>query len=71
MNDPDFQQHGGPHAAEHHANRPKGKKIHHSPFFWVAALFILPAMVIYVATNDLAFWPGSHAQQKPVPAVAP
>ncbi|MBC7369486.1 MAG: hypothetical protein H7343_22180 [Undibacterium sp.] len=70
MNDPQFQQHGGPHAAENAAHRPRGRRIHHSPFFWVAAVFILLAMGIYVATNDLAFWPGKKAQA-PVPALAP
>jgi hypothetical protein len=44
--------------------------MHHSPFFWVAAAFILLAMVIYVTTNNLAFGPG-HQPQEPVPALAP
>jgi hypothetical protein len=44
--------------------------MHHSPFFWVAAFFIMLAMIIYVLTNDLAFWPGSRAH-RPVPALAP
>jgi hypothetical protein len=44
--------------------------MHHSPFFWVSAFFILLAMLIYVTTNNLAFWPGKQAQQ-PVPALAP
>jgi len=44
--------------------------MHHSPFFWVAAAFIALAMIIYVTTNDLAFWPGHKAQQ-PVPALTP
>jgi len=44
--------------------------MHHSPFFWVAACFIMLAMIIYVTTNDTAFRPGKSAQQ-PVPALAP
>ncbi len=44
--------------------------MHHSRFFWLAAFFILLAMTIYVATNDLAFWPRQKSQQ-PVPALAP
>ena len=44
--------------------------MHHSPFFWVAAAFILVAMIIYVTTLNLAFRPG-HAPQAPVPATAP
>ena len=70
MNDPQFQQHGGPHTAANAPHRPYWKRIHHSPFFWVAAFFIFLAMGIYVATNDLAFWPGKKAQPA-VPALAP
>ena len=44
--------------------------MHHSPFFWVAAFFIMLAMVIYVATNNLAIAPGQKAQP-PIPALAP
>ena len=44
--------------------------MHHSPFFWVAAFFIMAAMVTYVMTGNLSFWPG-HEPQAPVPAVAP
>ena len=44
--------------------------MHRSPFFWVAAVFILIAMVVYVTTNNLAFFPGKQAQA-PVPALAP
>jgi len=44
--------------------------MHHSPFFWVAAFFIMLAMVIFVWTNGFAFWPGKSGPQ-PIPAVAP
>ena len=64
MDHPEFQQHGGPHTAEH---RPHRKPIHHSPFFWLAAFCLLAVMAIYVLTNNLAFWPG----EKPVPAIVP
>jgi hypothetical protein len=66
MNDPLFQQHGGPRPA----HRPYWKRMHHSPFFWIAAFCILLAMAIYVMTGNLAFRP-SRATQKPVPALAP
>ena len=69
MDNPKFQQHGGAHAAEHPHGR-HWKRMHHSPFFWVAAIFILLAMVIYVTTNNLSFLPGKKAQP-PVPALAP
>ena len=44
--------------------------MHHSPFFWVAAFFIMLAMAIFVWTNGLAFWPGKQGP-RPIPAVAP
>jgi len=69
MHEPKFQQHGGAPAAAH-AHRPAWKRLHHSPFFWVAAFFILLAMTVYVTTNDLAFWPGRKVQP-PTPALAP
>ena len=55
---------------EHPARGPAWKRIHHRPFFWVAAAFILLAMVVYIVTNDLALRPGRSAQ-KPIPALAP
>jgi len=70
MNDPQFQQHGGPHAAEHRPHGPAWKRIHHSPFFWIAAVFIGVAMIIYVTTNNLSIGPGTTSAQ-PVPALAP
>ena len=70
MNDPKFQQHGGDHAAEHPPHGPYWKRMHHSPFFWVAAAFILLAMIVYVTTNNMAFWPGQKAAP-PAPALAP
>ncbi len=66
MDHPKFQQHGGPNPAR----RPYWKRLHHSPFFWVAASFIMAAMIIYIATGNLAFRPG-RAPQAPVPAVTP
>ncbi len=44
--------------------------MHHSPFFWVAAFFILAAMVTFVMTSNLSFWPGKEPQ-KPVSALTP
>jgi hypothetical protein len=70
MNDHKYQQPGGPHAAEHPPHGPAWKRMHHSPFFWVAAVCIMLAMVVYVMTNNLAFWPGDKAQP-PVPALTP
>lgn len=69
MDDPKFHQHGGSPAA-HRPPGPRWKRMHHSPFFWVAAGFILLAMVIYVTTDNLALRPGRPAQEQ-VPVVAP
>jgi len=70
MADPKFQQHGGAHAAEHPPHGPYWKRMHHSPFFWVAFIFLMAAMFVYVITNNLALRPGKKARE-PVPAVAP
>jgi len=70
MNDSNPHQHDGGRGAEHPPHGPRWKRMHHSPFFWVAAFCIMLAMVIYVVTNGLAFWPGQKAQP-PVPALAP
>lgn len=67
---PKFQQHGGAHSAEHPPHGPYWKRMHHSPFFWVAFVFLMAGMIVYVVTNNLAFWPGEKAQQ-PVPALMP
>jgi hypothetical protein len=45
-------------------------RIHHRPFFWIAAFFILVAMVIYVMTDNLALRPRGRPGG-PVPALAP
>jgi hypothetical protein len=66
MDDPQFQQHGGPNPTR----RPYWKRIHHSPFFWMAAFLMLLAMAVYVVTENLAFRPG-RSPQKPMPALAP
>ena len=70
MNDPKFQQHGGDHAAEHPPHGPYWKRMHHSPFFWVAFVFLMLGMIFFVLSNNLAFWPGKKVPQS-VPALAP
>jgi hypothetical protein len=70
MSDPKFHQHGGEHPAGSPPPGPRWKRIRHSPFFWVAACFIMLAMVIYITSNNLSMRPGQGAQ-RPVPAIAP
>ena len=60
MNEAQFHQHGGPDAA----SRPRWKRIHHSPFFWIAACFILLAMIVYVVTGDLSFGRAEHRKAR-------
>jgi hypothetical protein len=50
------KEHGGPHVSGH-SDKPYWKRMHHSPFFWVAATFILIAMLIFVFTDGLLFRP--------------
>jgi hypothetical protein len=56
------KHHGGPHTD---ASRPQGpywKRMHHSPFFWVAAFFILLAMIIFVVTDGFLIRPRAQLQ---------
>lgn len=62
MNEPKFPPHCGARAVEHPPHGPHWKRLHHSPFFWVAAFFIALAMVIYVTTSNLSVVPGKTAQ---------
>lgn len=71
MHDPKFHANaGGAAGSQHPPHGPRWKRMHHSPFFWVAAVCLMGAMVIYVMTSNLSFWPGQEPRQ-PVPALAP
>jgi hypothetical protein len=71
MHDPKFHANtGGAAGSQHPPHGPRWKRMHHSPFFWVAAVCLMGAMVIYVMTSNLSFWPGQEPQ-KPVPALTP
>jgi hypothetical protein len=48
---------GGPHLVDHHSKQPAWKRIHRSPFFWVAAVCIAIAMYIFVTSLNLAVEP--------------
>jgi hypothetical protein len=50
------KHHGGPSAGTS-PQRPYWRRMHHSPFFWVAAFFILLAMVIFVTTDGFLLRP--------------
>jgi hypothetical protein len=34
------------------------RRIHHSPMFWIGIALCLAAIMIYVLSDDLAWWPG-------------
>ena len=70
MINPPFRSRHGIHALQHPPHGPYWKRMHRSKFFWIAAFFILLAMVIYVMTDSLSLLPGGHAR-KPAPALAP
>lgn len=59
MNDAERIQkhHGGPHLDGNIPSRPYWKRMHHSGFFWVAAFFLLLAMVIFVMTDGFLLRP--------------
>jgi len=48
------KQQGGPHLDGAKPQHPYWKRMHHSGFFWVAAFFLLLAMVIFVVTDGFA-----------------
>jgi hypothetical protein len=60
---------GGPHLVDHHSHQPAWRRIHRSPFFWVAALCIMAAMIIYITTGNLST--GAAKTAPPSPALAP
>lgn len=71
MNDPKFGKYGaGVQGSQHPPHGPAWKRMHRSPCFWVAAICILGAMIIYILTGNLSVWPGQGAR-KAVPALVP
>jgi hypothetical protein len=59
------------HDHRHHQSEHRPRKgIHHSPWFWVAVILMLIAMVYYVFSDDLALAPGPQ-QGQGEPAAGP
>ena len=58
------KHHGGP-PGDGSSRQPACKRMHRSPFFWVAAVCIMVAMVIFVVTDGFALRaapaPAAHA----------
>jgi hypothetical protein len=58
--------HGDPHGGSNHPDgRPYWQRAHRDWRVWIAALFILAAMTIYLATNDMRGWPSSSPPPPP------
>jgi hypothetical protein len=57
-----LKHHGGPHMAGCQPVRPFWKRMHHSTFFWVGALLMLLAMVIFIMTDGFLIRPRGRAQ---------
>jgi len=64
------KHHGGPHLDGSNPQRPYWKRMHHSPFFWIALLFLVVAMGIFVMTVGFSFWPG-HPPTLPTGTAVP
>jgi hypothetical protein len=56
------KHHGGPHTDGSKPSGPYWKRMHHTPFFWVAAFFLLLAMFIFVTTDGFLLRPRARAQ---------
>lgn len=67
---PYYQPHSGGHGGEHPPHGPYWKRMHHSPFFWVAVVCIMLAMTIYVLSNNLTVAPDAKTT-KPISALTP
>jgi hypothetical protein len=56
------KHHGGPHSDSARPQKPYWKRMHRSPFFWVAAFFLLLAMAIFVMTDGFLLRPRPQPQ---------
>lgn len=65
------KHHGGPHLDGSKPHRPWWKRVHHSPFFWVGAFFMLLAMAIFVLTDGFLLRPRQPAAVPDRGAAAP
>ncbi len=63
------KQHAGPHLDGSKPQRPLWKRIHHSPFFWVGAFFMLLAMGVFVFTDGFLLRSRGSAPA-PAPVIA-
>lgn len=50
--------------SDNRPTQPYWKRMHHDWKFWVAFLFVLLALGIYVLSNDLSMRPNNQMQQR-------
>jgi hypothetical protein len=55
------KHHGGPHT-DGVSQLPYWKRMHKSPFFWIAVVFIMVAMIIFIITDGFLFHPAAVMQ---------
>jgi hypothetical protein len=65
------KHHGGPGTDSARPQKPYWKRMHHSPFFWVAAFFILLAMTIFIMTDGFLLRPRGQAVAPAASSSAP
>ncbi|HUD49212.1 MAG TPA: hypothetical protein VMR33_20455 [Candidatus Baltobacteraceae bacterium] len=56
-------QHGDPNGGNIQSHRPYWTRAHRDWRVWVGVVLMLTAMIIYLATGDLAWGPHIHSQQ--------
>jgi hypothetical protein len=55
------KHHGGPHNTGDQFNRPYWKRAHKSPFFWIAFVFLMVGITIFIVTDGFLIRPRSAA----------
>jgi hypothetical protein len=51
------KHHGGPTSTGDQFNRPYWKRAHKSPFFWIAFVFLLTGITIFIVTDGFLIRP--------------
>ena len=55
------KHHGGPANTGDQFNRPYWKRAHKSPFFWIAFVFLLTGITIFIVTDGFLIRPRAAA----------
>jgi hypothetical protein len=62
-------RHGSENGNMHQPHTPAWMRLHHDWRFWVAVVLMFAAMIIYLASDDLAWRPGIRSHGLPPPTV--